>query len=125
MYQLLRSLLFLTPPEWAHYFSMNSLKLFCNLGFKGLIKKIYAPKSSVATSFCNLSFSNKVGLGAGFDKNAKYLNELEAMGFEKEFIARVNKMIYRNQFKRLPPLIAKIMNRTVNIDFRYNRDWMT
>jgi NAD+ synthase len=50
--------------------------------------------------------------------------ELEAMGFEKDFIARVNKMIYRNQFKRLPPLIAKIMNRTVNIDFRYNRDWM-
>jgi len=51
--------------------------------------------------------------------------ELEAMGFENDFIARVNKMIYRNQFKRLPPLIAKIMNRTVNIDFRYNRDWMT
>ncbi|HMW67239.1 MAG TPA: quinone-dependent dihydroorotate dehydrogenase [Chitinophagaceae bacterium] len=81
MYQLLRSLLFLTPPEWAHYFSMNSLKLFCNLGFKGLIKKVYAPKNSAVTSFCNLSFSNKVGLGAGFDKNAKYLNELEAMGF--------------------------------------------
>ncbi len=50
--------------------------------------------------------------------------EIEAMGFEKEFIARVNKMIYRNQFKRVPPLIAKIMNRTVNVDFRYNRDWM-
>ena len=51
------------------------------MGFKGLIKKVYAPKNSAVTSFCNLSFSNKVGLGAGFDKNAKYLNELEAMGF--------------------------------------------
>jgi NAD+ synthase len=51
--------------------------------------------------------------------------ELAKLGFEKEFIERVNKMIYRNQFKRLPPLIAKILNRTMNIDFRYNRDWMT
>ncbi|MBS1514027.1 MAG: NAD+ synthase [Bacteroidetes bacterium] len=51
--------------------------------------------------------------------------EMAAMGYEKEFIERVNKMIYRNQFKRLPPLIAKVLNRTVNIDFRYNRDWMT
>ena len=29
----------------------------------------------------NIQFSNKVGLGAGFDKNAKYLNELQALGF--------------------------------------------
>ena len=28
-----------------------------------------------------LSFRNKVGLGAGFDKNAKYLRELETLGF--------------------------------------------
>jgi dihydroorotate dehydrogenase len=29
----------------------------------------------------NLSFKNPVGLGAGFDKNAKYLRELETLGF--------------------------------------------
>lgn len=29
----------------------------------------------------NLNFSNRIGLGAGFDKNAKYLRELEALGF--------------------------------------------
>lgn len=28
-----------------------------------------------------LQFKNPVGLGAGFDKNARYLNELEALGF--------------------------------------------
>ena len=32
-------------------------------------------------SFLGLTFKNPVGLGAGFDKNAKYLNELEALGF--------------------------------------------
>ena len=29
----------------------------------------------------NIQFSNPVGLGAGFDKNAKYLAELECLGF--------------------------------------------
>jgi NAD+ synthase len=51
--------------------------------------------------------------------------ELAKMGFEKSFIEKINKMISRNQFKRLPPLIAKVSNRTVNVDFRYNRDWNT
>jgi NAD+ synthase len=50
-------------------------------------------------------------------------NELEKMGFEKEFVARVKKRVTQNQFKRRPPLIAKISERTVNVDFRYVRDW--
>jgi dihydroorotate dehydrogenase len=29
----------------------------------------------------NIQFSNRIGLGAGFDKNAKYLQELECLGF--------------------------------------------
>jgi NAD+ synthase len=45
------------------------------------------------------------------------------MGFKEKFIKRVDSMIERNQFKRLPPLIAKVSKRTVNTDFRYNRDW--
>jgi len=51
--------------------------------------------------------------------------ELLKMGFEKPFIEKINRMISRNQFKRLPPVIAKVSNRTVNVDFRYNRDWNT
>jgi NAD+ synthase len=55
----------------------------------------------------------------------KSQEELLIMGYSKEYMDRIDKMIYRNQFKRLPPLIAKISNRTVNVDFRYNRDWNT
>ncbi|MCX7877925.1 MAG: NAD+ synthase [Ignavibacteria bacterium] len=50
-------------------------------------------------------------------------NELTELGFRPSFIRRIRKLIQKNQFKRVPPLIAKISNRTVNIDFRYNRDW--
>ena len=37
--------------------------------------------SKLATRFLNLQFKNPIGLGAGFDKNATYLKELEALGF--------------------------------------------
>jgi NAD+ synthase len=49
--------------------------------------------------------------------------ELQKLGFAPEFVARVKGMIRKNQFKRRPPLIAKVSYRTVNVDFRYVRDW--
>ncbi len=49
--------------------------------------------------------------------------ELRAMGFENDFVERVRQMIRTNQFKRRPPVIAKVSHRTVNVDFRYPRDW--
>lgn len=82
MYKLLRSLLFLFDPEKVHYFSMGSLKLLCKIpGGKMLLKLCFRPKAGLPTSAFNLQFPNPVGLAAGFDKNASYLNELEALGF--------------------------------------------
>ncbi len=49
--------------------------------------------------------------------------ELMDQGFEQAFIERVQGMIRRNQFKRIPPPIGKVGFRTVNADFRYPRDW--
>jgi len=60
---------------------MNGLKLLCSIGFKKLIAKSFTPKGNLESEIWNLKFPNRVGLGAGFDKNAKYLNELEALGF--------------------------------------------
>lgn len=81
MYKIIRSFLFCFSPERVHYFSMNSLKLLCNIGFRRMISKIYRPKNNAGCSMFNIQFSNPVGLGAGFDKNAKYLAELECLGF--------------------------------------------
>jgi NAD+ synthase len=49
--------------------------------------------------------------------------ELVTMGFEETLIKKVRGMIQQNQFKRRPPVIAKVSYRTVNVDFRYVRDW--
>ncbi|MEO6538373.1 MAG: quinone-dependent dihydroorotate dehydrogenase [Ferruginibacter sp.] len=82
MYKILRSFLFLFDAEKVHYFSMNVLKFLCSFAFlkKIITKKYSAVPADVINEF-GLSFKNPVGLAAGFDKNAKYLNELEALGF--------------------------------------------
>lgn len=51
------------------------------------------------------------------------VRELVNLGFEESFVHRVREMVRKSQFKRQLPLIAKVSNRTVNIDFRYARDW--
>lgn len=83
MYKIVRSFLFFFPPEWVHYFSMNFLKLACTVGFKRKALTWYfsPPIDYPATHFLGLEFKNPVGLGAGFDKNARYLRELECLGF--------------------------------------------
>jgi dihydroorotate dehydrogenase len=84
MYKFLRNILFLFPTEWVHYFSMNCLRILCSIDFiRKLIAKSYSPlaNENLQSETCNLQFKNPVGLGAGFDKNAKYLRELEALGF--------------------------------------------
>ena len=83
LYPALRKLLFLFPPEGVHYFSMNCLKTAGNISIvKKIIKKTFQYNNlSLQKQVFGLNFKNPVGLGAGFDKNALYLNELEMLGF--------------------------------------------
>ncbi len=81
MYKILRSFLFVFDPERVHYFSMNALKFLCSIGLKSAIVAAFRAKGNNSATHFNLQFRNVVGLGAGFDKNARYLNELESLGF--------------------------------------------
>ena len=84
MYKVLRTILFCFDPELVHAFSMNGLNLLCRIPFiKKLLTKQFAPEPGKNSSYSlfNIQFVNRVGLGAGFDKNASYLTELEALGF--------------------------------------------
>ncbi|RYY93238.1 MAG: dihydroorotate dehydrogenase (quinone), partial [Chitinophagaceae bacterium] len=83
MYSLLRRLLFLMPAETAHYVSMNLLKGACAVGpLRRMLGKTFGtPRNDLAQSAFGLTFRNPVGLGAGFDKNARYLRELDTLGF--------------------------------------------
>lgn len=83
MYGLIRRILFAFSPESVHYFSMNCLRLVCALPpLRALLRSSFAPTGpGLSTHFLRLPFRNPVGLGAGFDKNARYLRELETLGF--------------------------------------------
>jgi dihydroorotate dehydrogenase len=82
MYKLLRNILFLFPAESVHHFSMKSLKIICKIpACKKIITKLFSPTLNTQHSIFNIQFKNIIGLGAGFDKNALYLNELETLGF--------------------------------------------
>lgn len=82
MYKIIRSILFLVEAERAHYLAMNGLKIVCKIPFvPSLIQKICTPKNALPIQLMGLKFNNIVGLGAGFDKNATYLNELSYLGF--------------------------------------------
>lgn len=82
MYQLLRKLLFNFDAEKVHYFSMNALSFIFKIPFgKTIIKKCFSPAKNHPVAAFNLNFKNPLGLAAGFDKNARYLRELESLGF--------------------------------------------
>lgn len=83
MYSLIKSLLFKKQPEDAHYFVMRNLKRFKNFPFfKQLIERQFkAKKDNHPQRILGLDFINPIGLAAGFDKNAEYIDELAMLGF--------------------------------------------
>jgi dihydroorotate dehydrogenase len=83
MYKWLRFLLFLFPPESVHHFSMFMLNVISSTspGRYFLRKAFSLNDLSFQKSFAGLTFKNPIGLAAGFDKNARYLQSLETLGF--------------------------------------------
>src|SRR5450755_3151112 len=83
MYKRLRALLFLFPPESVHHFSMFILNGISAMRTgRYLLRKLFAvPDPALRKTFSGLIFRNPLGLAAGFDKNALYLQSLETLGF--------------------------------------------
>ena len=77
MYGTIRKLLFLLSPERAHYFAMRSFKWALQLPFVSQWFEVV----DQPTTIDGLTFKNKVGLAAGFDKDGKFINQLYMMGF--------------------------------------------
>lgn len=44
-------------------------------------------------------------------------------GYPEEVVKRIARLMKTTQFKRMPPIIAKLSHRTIGKDFRYPRDW--
>lgn len=85
MYKLfVRPILFLFDAERVHHFVFSSLKFFFKLPFsKDLVRSRYASNKNekLKTSLFGIDFPSPVGLAAGFDKDAKLVDELSNFGF--------------------------------------------
>lgn len=81
MYTTIRNILFRLDAEKAHGLSMHGLEYLLSIpGARGLFSKAFKPADRPVHCL-GLTFRNPVGLAAGFDKNASYLYELDALGF--------------------------------------------
>lgn len=80
---LLKPLLFLQKPEKAHHFTFDMTKVVFNLPLlKSLVKKVFALDDyRLEREVFGLKFKNPVGLAAGFDKDAKLIDEMAMLGF--------------------------------------------
>ena len=79
---ILRPIFFLFDPENIHHFSFFMIKLLGKIGFSKIFRSIYVIEDKkLERKLFGLTFKNPVGLGAGFDKNAKLYNELSDFGF--------------------------------------------
>ncbi|RPE12883.1 quinone-dependent dihydroorotate dehydrogenase [Chitinophaga lutea] len=83
MYGFIKKILFGFAPETIHHGVMRGLKIVNALPFgKNLLDAFCQPKNAgLERTLWGLRFPNPVGLAAGFDKDAKYLDELAHLGF--------------------------------------------
>ncbi|WP_041739655.1 quinone-dependent dihydroorotate dehydrogenase [Echinicola vietnamensis] len=80
---LLKPFLFKKSAEEAHHFTFSMTKTTFNLPLlKGVLKTMYGYEHpSLEREVFGLKFRNPVGLAAGFDKDAKLIDEMAMLGF--------------------------------------------
>ena len=83
MYRVFRPLLFLQSPESIHYRAMRYLERAYKFPFmrKMLRNKFSITDKRLERKLWGLTFPNPIGLAAGFDKDARWTDELACLGF--------------------------------------------
>ena len=110
MYSLIKKCLFALPPETAHHLTLQSLKCADRLK----LLEFFLKNPSHPLTIMGLSFQNPIGLAAGLDKNADYVDALSHLGFGFIEVGTVTpKPQYGNPKPRLFRLIKEeaLLNR--------------
>ena len=89
---VIRPLLFMFPPETVHHWVVNILHITFRIpGVKKIVRNLYQfDNPALTTELFGIRFPNKVGMAAGFDKQANIYNHLAALGFGHVEIGTVN-----------------------------------
>ena len=77
-YSLLRPWLFCLDPEQAHNLTLSNLD---RAERWGLLERLIGKPVADPHTLCGITFTNRVGLAAGLDKDGKHIDALAALGF--------------------------------------------
>src|SRR3954471_15024740 len=80
---IIRPILFLIDAEKVHHIVFTLLKITASIpGARYILKSMFQFKHpKLQRHLLGLTFENPIGLAAGFDKDAKLIDELECLGF--------------------------------------------
>lgn len=84
MYKIfIRGILFQFRPEQAHHITTSLLKIICKIpGGIFIFKLLFGYKNKkLEREVFGIKFDNPVGLAAGFDKDAQFIDEFASLGF--------------------------------------------
>lgn len=82
MYELLfRTVLRRLDPERAHHLAVAVIRAIPALGLTGLVRRFTRPDPALAVETLGLRFESPFGMVAGFDKDARSIRGLWALGF--------------------------------------------
>lgn len=82
MYELFfRTVLRRLDPERAHHLAVAVIRAIPALGLTGLVRRFTRPDPALAVETLGLRFESPFGMAAGFDKDARSIRGLWALGF--------------------------------------------
>ena len=82
-YNTIKNIMFKFEPETAHYIAETGLKAlpYCRTLNNYMVKENFINHEMLSQELFGTTFSNPIGLGAGFDKNATMIKAMPTMGF--------------------------------------------
>ena len=84
-----RSVFARMDPERAHGVAVAAIRAIPRLGLTGLVRRATRPDSSLAVQALGVRFDSPFGMAAGFDKDARSIRGLYALGFDHVEIGTV------------------------------------
>jgi dihydroorotate dehydrogenase len=120
MYQALFSVLKRLDPEFTHEWGMRVIALAGLWPLRDYLRRKTAPSPTLRVNALGLSFGSPVGLAAGFDKDAKAVRGMYALGFDHVEVGTVTALAQKGNPKprlfRLPEDEALINRMGFNND---------
>ena len=121
-YEKIKKQLFKLNPENAHHLAESILRLpnVCELPFKWFLKSHFIDDKVLTQELFGRTFSNPVGLGAGFDKNATMIRGIHVLGFGCTEIGTITPLAQAGNPK--PRMFRHVEEQSIQNAMGFNND---